>query len=74
MICPNCDGKGVIQYERYPANDLWVMSYCEECGGSGVVSCCEPQADARVRTDDGTPPGANPNTRPPGESRRPGIR
>lgn len=72
MRCPTCDGSGIIHHEQYHGlHDLWVMSYCEECGGSGVVSCCEPQTNP---LGDGTTPEATQDTEPPAKSHPLGTR
>ena len=34
MLCPACYGKGMIQRDG-------AMRPCPECGGWGVLSCCE---------------------------------
>jgi RecJ-like exonuclease len=51
MICPTCNGKGwrlripplrpgtVIHENDYPLDQK--IAPCPECGGSGIVSCCD---------------------------------
>jgi hypothetical protein len=55
MLCDDCHGKGVLATAAGPRP-------CAECGGSGVLHCCEglqaqPPADAdggRGRDDGGS--------------------
>jgi DnaJ-class molecular chaperone len=45
MICPMCHGKGVEnkRSRELPKlyNSMASISVCRECGGCGIVHCCE---------------------------------
>jgi hypothetical protein len=41
MICPSCNGQGVVRVERG-----LLPTPCLECMGSGVASCCDAAGSA----------------------------
>lgn len=49
MICPRCDGKGLIKKQEIDlGHGTWITRAwltrpepCPECHGSGIVSCCD---------------------------------
>lgn len=63
MICPVCEGRRWIAraYPRPANRSLSFWAPCPECGGCGVVSCCdaagsaqpEPQGTENDRQDHG---------------------
>jgi hypothetical protein len=42
MRCEACQGKGRVVWHYLDEGDEILP--CRECGGQGIVSCCEPQA------------------------------
>jgi hypothetical protein len=64
MICEPCSGLGRIPCAPRPATvngitGMVTWSVCRECGGNGIVSCCEGiERDAGVAGVDAPPKGA----------------
>jgi hypothetical protein len=53
MLCPWCHGKGLEQ----PSPDQGAAAPCRECGGCGLLHCCEGLAEQPMSAP---PPGASP--------------
>lgn len=53
MICQRCDGTGLIERDRlYALLVLRKFETCPDCGGYGIIHCCEGEIANDPRGED----------------------
>lgn len=53
MICPECFGKGFkVQHRAKNSREMAVMLYCNLCGGTGIIHCCEGDICNETKSDE----------------------